>query len=311
MRRLAVLLGSFLVALGVFAAPALATFHLNMVNEVMLASSTGDSGVQFVEFLDHGGTEEAFTPVFAPYKLVVYDAAGTKLGEQTLDPTGLRGAAAADREYLVSTAAADAAFGVSGDEHLSVQLPAAAGQACFEANASPSAFSCLTWSTITKQIAINSQGTGTVHGPVPANGQSDQRLQNGSVVAAPPTPKAPNKAAPAGGGFAGVSLGKHTAKVDSKNRAHLRLRCPAGSGGCTGRVTLRALGKSAKKLGSASFTLTAGQRKDVLVALSSAGRKRLAAASKHKLKVNVVIQAHDAAGHGKTTSGKVTLAGPK
>ena len=47
MRRLAVLLSSFVVALGVFAAPALATFHLNMVNEVMLASSAGDSGVGF------------------------------------------------------------------------------------------------------------------------------------------------------------------------------------------------------------------------------------------------------------------------
>jgi hypothetical protein len=308
-RRLAVLLGSFLVALGVLAAPAFATFHLNMVNEVMLASSTGDPGVQFVEFLDHGGTEEAFTPVFGPYKLVVYDAAGNKLGEQMLDPTGLRGAASADREYLLSTAAADAAFGVTGDEHLSVGLPAAAGQACFEANASPSAFSCLTWGTITKQIPINSQGTGTVHGPVPPNGQSDQRLQDGSVVVAPPTPKARNKAAPSGGGFAGVGLGKHTAKVDKSHSAHVRLKCPAGSGGCSGRVTLRALGKTAKKLGRASFSLAAGQRMDVLVGLNSSGRKRLAAASKHKLKVNAVTVAHDGAGQRKTTTGKVTLVG--
>src|SRR3954452_13649809 len=194
MRRIATVVGALTLASGVLAAPALATYHLNMVNEVMLASSGGDSNVRFVELLDHGGAEEAFPPFFAPFKLSVYDGAGSKLGEQTLDPTGLRSAAAADREYLVSTAVADSAFGVTGDEALTVPLPAAAGQACFEANASPSAFSCLTWGTITKQIAINSQGTGTVHGPVPPNGESDQRLQNGSVVAAPPTPKSPNKA---------------------------------------------------------------------------------------------------------------------
>src|SRR5204862_305315 len=119
-----------------------ATFHLNMVNEVMLASSSGDTGVQFVEFLDNGGTEESFTPVFAPYKLVIYDAGGNMLGQQTLNPTGLRSAAASDREYLVSTAATDSAFGVTGDELLTVKLPTDAGQACFEANPNPPAFSC-------------------------------------------------------------------------------------------------------------------------------------------------------------------------
>src|SRR5712671_1615038 len=106
--------------LGALAAPALATFHLNKVNEVMLASSSGDSGVQFVELLDRGGVEEQFTPVFAPYKLVLYNGAGNKLAEQTLDPTGLRGSAAAGREYLISTQAADSAFGVTGDERLVV-----------------------------------------------------------------------------------------------------------------------------------------------------------------------------------------------
>src|SRR5437660_9768182 len=109
MRRIGLVVAGFLASFAVLAAPALATFHLNMVNEVMLASSTGDSNVRFVEFLDHGGSEEAFTPVFAPYKLVIYDGAATKLGEQMLDPAGLRSASAADTEYLVSTSAADAA----------------------------------------------------------------------------------------------------------------------------------------------------------------------------------------------------------
>src|SRR5437899_10517104 len=127
MRRIVTLAALTLVSLGLLAGPALATFHLNMVNEVMLASGSGDASIQFVEFLDKGGgTEEQFTPVFAPYKLVVYDAAGNKLGEHTLSASGLRSATAAGREYLVSTAAADAAFGVTGDERLDVSLPLAA-----------------------------------------------------------------------------------------------------------------------------------------------------------------------------------------
>src|SRR5207249_8726611 len=92
-------------------ASAHATFHLEKVNEVMLASGTGDAGIQFVELLDTGGTEEAFTPVFAPYKLVIYDGAGNKLGEHMLDPNGLRAAAGDGSPYLISTAAADMAFG--------------------------------------------------------------------------------------------------------------------------------------------------------------------------------------------------------
>jgi hypothetical protein len=232
----ALLLGAF----GLLAESALATFHVNMVNEVMLASSGGDANVQFVEFLDKGGTEEQFTPVFAPYKLVVYDAAGNKLGEHTLNPTGLRAASAAGREYLVSTPAADSAFGVTGDEKLDVTLPLGAGQACFEANPNPPAFSCLTWGTITKAVPTNSMGTGSAHGPTPPNGQSDQRQPDGSVIAAAPTPKAPNSST-AGGGtggmgtggnmqnstFAGVGFGARSASVDRSGRARVALSCPA------------------------------------------------------------------------------------
>ena len=43
-------------------AAAQATFHLQKVNEVMLASATGDSNVRFVELYDAGGSEEAFPP---------------------------------------------------------------------------------------------------------------------------------------------------------------------------------------------------------------------------------------------------------
>src|SRR3954451_10577491 len=224
---------------GLLAAPAHATFHLEKINEVMLASSTGDAGVQFVELLDRGGSEEAFTPVFAPYRLVIYDAAGNKLGEHGLNPDGLRPAAASGSEYLISTAAADAALGVSGDERLDVPLPRSAGQACFEANPNPPAFSCLTWGAITKPVATNSMGSGSVSGPVPPNGASDQRQGDDSVVAAVPTPKAPNRSTAPGKPaiatpFAGISVVSRTAKLN-RGRVAIRLRCPGGTNGsCRG-----------------------------------------------------------------------------
>jgi hypothetical protein len=302
MRRLGILLLGLVAGLALGAEPALATFHLNMVNEVMLDSSSGDPGVQFVELLDHGGTEEAFPPVFAPFKLTVYDAAGNKLGEQTLDPTGLRGAAAADKEYLVSTPAADAAFGVTADEKLAVTLPQGAGQACFEGN--PGAVSCMTWGTITKPVTMSSQGTGAVHGPVPANGQSDQRLTDNSVVAAAPTPKARNSAGSGGGGtpFAGVGFPSRSAHVDGKGRAHVAVSCPAGSGGCSGKLTLRS-GK--KGIGSAKFTLAAGASKKVAVKLSAAARKKIR--KRGSLKAKAVAASKDGAGASKRSSATIVL----
>jgi hypothetical protein len=313
MRRIAILLVGSLAAAGVWAAPAFATFHLEMANEVMLASSTGDAGVQFVELLDHGGSEEAFTPVFAPYKLVIYDAAGNKMGEHELNPSGLRDAATADREYLVSTPAADAAFGVTGDEALDVPLPLTAGQACFQANPDPPAFSCLTWGAITKPVPTNSMGTGSFNGPGPANGKSDQRLPDNSVVAASPTPKAANKAdagGPGGGGpapFDGVAFGKRRVKVTRHGRARVRLTCPAGSGGCAGRLSLRARAKPRKLLGSAKFKLAGGARKRVAVKLNTAARRRIARTS--RLQASAVAVARDAAGQSQRTTATLVLIG--
>jgi hypothetical protein len=314
-RRIAVVAALSLVGLGVLAEPALATFHLNMVNEVMLASGGGDASVQFVEFLDNGGTEEQFTPVFAPYKLVIYDAAGNKLGEHTLNPTGLRAASAADREYLVSTPAADAAFGVTGDEKLDVTLPLGAGQACFEANPNPPAFSCLTWGTITKAVPTNSMGTGSVHGPTPPNGESDQRQPDRTVVAATPTPKARNTSTASGGSggmgtggntpgaFAGVGFGARTASVNRRGSARVALTCPAGSGGCSGKLTLSAAKRM--QLGSARFRIAAGSTRNVTVKLTKSARKLLA--RKRKLRARAVVAASNAAGVQRTSSGVVQL----
>ena len=315
MRRIGILVAGFLAGMGVLAAPAFATFHLEMVNEVMLASGTGDASVQFVELLDHGGTEEAFTPIFAPYKLVVYDGAGNKLGPgQTLDSTGLRNAASANREYLLSTPAADSALSVEGDESLTVALPAGSGQACFEANPDPPAFSCLTWGTVTNPVPTNSMGTGSAHGDAPPNGQSAQRQeQANSVVSAAPTPKAKNATGATGGGggggggttpFAGVGILSHDATVNRKGRTRIRLRCPAASGGCTGKLTLT-VGKRNKVLGTAGFTLKEGRTAGVGVKLNAAGRKLLA--RKGKVAARAAVRAKDAAGQIKRTSRTVKL----
>ena len=308
MRRLMTLVGALLVGSAVTATPALATFHLEKVNEVMLASGTGDTSVQFVELLDKGGTEEQFTPVFAPYKLVIYDGAGNKLGEHMLDPAGLR-AAASGTPYLVSTAAADAAFGVKGDERLDVSLPTSAGQACFEANPNPPAFSCVTWGAVTKPVPTNSMGTGSAHGPLPPNGESDQRQADDSIVAAPPTPKAQNRGAttpatpPAA--FAGAVVIGHRAKVDARGRARMRLSCPAGtSGSCKVRLTLNAARRGAR-LGRASIEIAPGKQATVLVVLSRSARRQLR--SHRTLTARASVTAHDGAGSTKSTSFRLTL----
>jgi hypothetical protein len=308
-RRIAGLVGVCLGTLAVLAAPAQATYHLNMVNEVMLASSSGDANVRFVEFVDHGGTEEQFTPVFAPYKLVIYDAAGNVLAEQTLNPNGLRAAAATGREYLVSTSAADAAFGVTGDERLTVALPRDAGQACFEGKPTPPAVSCLTWGKITKPVPINMFGTGSANGPAPPNGESDQRQPDNSVVVACPTPKAPNTAKPCATGpptpFAGVSFSAHTINVDRHGRALVRLRCPTGTdGSCRGTLTLTAA-RGTARFGRARFTIASSKTGIVRVKLSSKALRSLR--RKGKLHALATAVAHDALGTSRKATVRVTL----
>ncbi|MFL5895446.1 MAG: hypothetical protein ACJ76Z_10065 [Thermoleophilaceae bacterium] len=294
------------IGFGALAAPAHATFHLEKVNEVMLASAGGDPSVQFVELLDHGGTEEQFTPVFAPYKLVVYDGAGNKLGEHVLTASGLSKAAAADGPYLISTAPADAAFGVKGDEVLDMPLPQAAGQACFEANAQPSAFNCMTWGPITKAVATNSNGTGSAQGPLPPPGQSDQRQADDSVVAASPTPKAANRSGVTGApapAFAGVSFAARTVTVDSRGRALVRLTCPAGAkDACSGRLTLTA---HARTLARASFAITAGKTVTVRAMLSRRARAQLA--RDHRLRATGTAVARDGSDASKTTKARLRL----
>jgi hypothetical protein len=168
------------------AVPAQASFHLMRINEVML-STGGNTGAQFVEMLD--SVDEPFPPGSAPYKIVVYDTNGARLGAHTMSQALLAGRDNT-QPLLISTAAADAALGVTGDEVLDVPLPAT-GQLCYTAGSSESRIDCIAWGCIATAVSSSD-----IRVPAPADGQSVQRQGTSSSVfqLASPTPKAQNVA---------------------------------------------------------------------------------------------------------------------
>jgi hypothetical protein len=317
-RRLAISLAlAVAAAIALPVAAAQATFHLQMANEVMLASATGDTNVRFVELYDAGGSEEVFPSTFGPFGLAIYNAAGHKLVSQGLSASGMRNAALANRPFLISTAAADLAFKVMGDETLTVSLPKSAGQACYTAMGG-TPYSCITWGCITSFVSTS--GTGSFHGAVPANGMSAQRQGDNTVQIATPTPKATNhagtKVAPCpttASPFAGVRIPTQTVTV-KKGKAPVLVKCPAkAKGRCKGTLVLKTAHKvrtsSGKKkivtLGSASFSIAAGKRAKVPVPLSMLGKNLVA---NHKsVSAVATATAHDGTGKAKKTSGDVTL----
>jgi hypothetical protein len=172
----------------------------------------------------------------------------------------------------------------------------------------PPAVSCLTWGKITKPVPINMFGTGSANGPVPPNGESDQRQPDNSILAACPTPKASNTSTPCATAppapFAGVSLSTHTVTVDRHGRALVRLRCTADTdGSCQGTLTLTAAGT--ERFGRAHFKIASSKAGAVPVKLS---RAALRALRRHgKLRALATTVAHDAAGTPKTNTSRLTL----
>lgn len=290
------------------AAPASATFHEQVVNEVMLADGTGSPSVQFVELFDP--VPEPFPAGSGPYDLTVYDGAGSPVFTQPLTAAGMAAASAGHRPYLISTSAADAAFMATGDQVLGGVLPQAAGQACYRAEGGGFIVSCLTWGTISAFASCPASS----QGPAIPSGKSAQRQTDGSVLVGDPTPGQPNVVGTGTSGvgcgsstFTGVSLAGHRAKV-RRGRARVPLRCPATSGGCSGRLTLTArAGTTAAsvKLGSARFKLAAGVKRTVKVPLTRRATRLLA--TRRRLRARARIVARDAAGQSKTTSGKLVL----
>ena len=167
------------LALLALAAPAAASAadHLAVVNEVMLSKGS-DSNAQFIELLDAAG--ESFPN--QPYEIVVYDTNGTAVGSQGVNQTLL---AFKTSPVLISTAAADAALGVTGDAPLTVSLPAV-GQACFTGAPNQRKIHCVRWGCVATGVV------GSVAVPAPPDGQSVQRQGSNVYHLAAPTPKAAN-----------------------------------------------------------------------------------------------------------------------
>src|SRR5215212_5182496 len=136
--RAAMVACAFIVAL-LAPGSAHAAYHLAHVNEVQ-TSKGADNTAQFVELTD---PDEAFpTGATEPYKIVVYDSAGTRLGATTLSQASL---AAFDwsRPYLISFVFSDAATTETGDAVLATALPTSAGQVCFTSGAAESRVHCV------------------------------------------------------------------------------------------------------------------------------------------------------------------------
>jgi hypothetical protein len=319
-RRLGLVLALLAASIVLPAAGAQASFHLQTANEVMLASSAGDTNVRFVELFDGGGASETFPSGFGPYGLQIYDGAANPLGHQALNGSKMAAAATSATPYLISTAAADTAFAIAGDEALTVTLPRPVGQACFTAfGGTP--YSCITWGCVQKFVATS--GTGSFHGATPANGSSAQRQAGGAVQIAAPTPKALNAtgASPAicatpPAQFAGVVVPKQTATA-KQGRVPVTVRCPAkAKGKCVGSLVLKTANKIKTpsgqrkfvKLGQKSFSILPGKAPKVQVPLTNAGKTAL---SKHNpLAAIGTATAHDNSGKNKVTSGKVTVKRP-
>jgi WD40-like Beta Propeller Repeat len=151
------------------------------INEVALGSA------RYVELLDPA--DETFPSEQGPYEVVVYDGGGVRQGAHTISSALLQGRDNTT-PLLLSTAAADAAYGVSGDELLSVELPSP-GQACFTKGTGESKLDCVSWGCITSPVTA-----GSTRIPPPPSGSSAQRQGIGSTIfqVAIPTPKAANVA---------------------------------------------------------------------------------------------------------------------
>lgn len=120
-----------------------------------------------------------------------------------------------------------------------------------------------------------------------------------------------------GGGVGGSTTGAGPAltirggRVDRRGRARFRVGCPAGSGGCRGRMVVfsrpgtRAATADARRLGAARLRLPAGATKPVAVRL----KRRVARSILRGTRVPglVIATARDAARNARTTRANVTL----
>lgn len=319
MRRIVVLAG-LVVALAA-PAPALAADHLMTVNEVML-SQGGNAGAQFVELID--GADEPFPS--PPYKLVVFDGSGQKIGDQTLP---IPDTFDYTQPFLVASNAAN--LGAGREAELTVALPVAAGQVCFTQGAAETRrIHCVGWCATTPVTAAT-----FLAGTAPADGESLQRIGTGLAVG-PPTPDASNAAGgtgscPTGGGGGpggpgpggpgpggGIETPGDTRAPSAQLAARRRQDVDRVSIALTfDEAATVTVGGTLSVPGAArTFRFTAvrrevvaGQRISVRLRL---GRRPLAAAkralaARRRVSATVIVKASDAAGNRRSESRRIRL----
>jgi hypothetical protein len=133
---------------------------------------------------------------------------------------------------------------------------------------------------------INTRTPGTHTFTVAArstDGQNAIRIISYTVLAAP----------------ARVAIETKTATVSSHGALTVTLRCETGPGSCTGKVALTA--SHGVKIASAHFKLSAGKTGRVKLTLTGRGRKLLAGAPHHKLRVTATANSAVSTARGTVT----------
>lgn len=119
-----------------------------------------------------------------------------------------------------------------------------------------------------------------------------------------------------------AELASTSLQVSASGAVTLKIGCPAGESRCSGSLTLRTLGAvsagggragskkaSVLTLATGTFTVPGGKVKIVTLHLSVKARRLLARA--HRLRVRVLIIAHDPAGASHTEQTIAMLRAPK
>jgi hypothetical protein len=314
-RRLAPVLLAITAVLAT-AAPAHADHHMLRVSEIALSAG----GAQFVELREDNPFGEPFPDALMPYRLVVFDGAGTRVGGQDLPPTLLRGPST---PILISTAP-------QNDAHLNVALPAGSGQVCFTRTTAETRVHCMSYGCPAAPLAAE---YGNQVGAAPADGQSLQRLTSGVALGAA-TPDADNAAtgsaactgapAPPGGpGNPGGPGGTpptedHTApsaKLSGKRRQDvdkLAVRVTlseAGSVRVSGTVSVPGVSK-VLRFKSVTRSVRANVRVTLKPKLSRKAKRAVKKALRRgrRLKARLTISARDQAGNRSTARKTVALA---
>ena len=276
------------------------------IDEVMLAH--GGRAAQFVELRD--SADEQFPDEHAPYRVVVYDFEGNRVGTHTIDPELLQGRD--NRQaLLLATEAASTTLNVAADEPLRVPLPPR-GEACFTYGAGETRVSCVAWGCVANPVggagpyqpppdsrSLQRQGRGSVWQVSRPTARTTNRVgTTGEACPSPPREAEPDQPdAPQGPspqfvppppeGVADVELDLTRRLAVKGRRVAFRAECLAGGLDCDGRAVLRRRGKGRPRLGVASFSIPAGTTKKVRIKLSK--RTMRALRRKGRLKAKVVV----------------------